>query len=545
FHGSANGISGTTANPAWYAVGESANGYFGTVVAGAGDVNNDGYADIVIGSGVLHKVWAFYGSSNGITGTRDTPDWSASTAGSDAFGLRAASVGDLNNDGYADLGVSAWSYQIQTGKAYVFRGSANGLTGDSTAPAWSNVGENKYDGYGYSITSAGDVNGDGFADLLIGAFGVNDQTGKAYVYHSAPGLIVHKRGGGTVTSVPAGIDCDDSCFADFSSSVVTLTATADSGYQFQQWSGDCTGTGSCIVTLETRKVVTATFDKIAVAQVFTTTQGTQGILEVEGAVFSSIATSAAPTRLPRGVRMPLGTLAFTLNEVTPGATVPLRLYVDSGARISGYYKQHRETGAWVNLATQVSAFDSTTTQIDFSLTDGGPFDTDGAANGVIVDPGGAVEQWLTPLIRENTTIVAQLEPLTDTVISGTPTYAISGGPDAARFAVDATSGLLRFQTTPDYEQPDTVNTDSLGRPVYTVTVTIDGAVSGTQQQTIVVSLLDDPETDGVIQHLAGDYTAYTPGGTAEYVDADPAGDLTTLATVGDGGKASFASGALT
>jgi hypothetical protein len=67
-------------------------------------------------------------------------------------------------------------------------------------------------------------------------------------------------GTGTVTSAPSGISCGATCsFAFNSGSVVTLTATSASGSAFANWSGACTGSGSCAVTMDAAKSVTAAF----------------------------------------------------------------------------------------------------------------------------------------------------------------------------------------------------------------------------------------------------------------------------------------------
>ncbi len=67
-------------------------------------------------------------------------------------------------------------------------------------------------------------------------------------------------GTGTVTSNPAGINCGATCSASYNSGTsVTLTATPDSGSTFTGWSGDCTGTGTCIVSMTSAKSVTASF----------------------------------------------------------------------------------------------------------------------------------------------------------------------------------------------------------------------------------------------------------------------------------------------
>ncbi|HEV7608027.1 MAG TPA: GDSL-type esterase/lipase family protein [Steroidobacteraceae bacterium] len=76
-------------------------------------------------------------------------------------------------------------------------------------------------------------------------------------------LTVTRAGAGTgvVTSVPAGINCGTSCSATFgSNAAVTLSATPASGSTFAGWSGACTGTGNCLVTMSQARAVTATFN---------------------------------------------------------------------------------------------------------------------------------------------------------------------------------------------------------------------------------------------------------------------------------------------
>ena len=74
-------------------------------------------------------------------------------------------------------------------------------------------------------------------------------------------LNVIKIGTGTVTSVPAGINCGTTCSWNFDyNSLVTLTAVASPGWIFGGWSGGgCSGTGTCVVTMDAAKSVTATF----------------------------------------------------------------------------------------------------------------------------------------------------------------------------------------------------------------------------------------------------------------------------------------------
>jgi hypothetical protein len=71
-------------------------------------------------------------------------------------------------------------------------------------------------------------------------------------------------GSGTVTSAPTGIDCGTDCTESYANStVVNLTPTPVAGSTFAGWSGACTGTGSCAVTMNAVQAVTATFNSAA------------------------------------------------------------------------------------------------------------------------------------------------------------------------------------------------------------------------------------------------------------------------------------------
>jgi hypothetical protein len=99
-------------------------------------------------------------------------------AADDRFGWSVATAGDVNGDGYADVVVGAYWYGNLTGRAYVYLGGTSGL---ATTAATTLTGEADSD-FGWSVATAGDVNGDGYADVVVGAYLYSVSTGRAYVY---------------------------------------------------------------------------------------------------------------------------------------------------------------------------------------------------------------------------------------------------------------------------------------------------------------------------------------------------------------------------
>jgi hypothetical protein len=194
YHGSTSGLSAT---PAWTAEGDQAGAYFGASVGTAGDVNGDSYADVIVGAHYYDngqtdegRATVYHGSASGLS---TSPAWTVEGNQDSAyFGLSVATAGDVNGDGYSDVIVGAYRYdngQTDEGRATVYHGSASGL---STTPAWTTEGNQDSAYFGLSAATAGDVNGDGYADVIVGARRYdNGQTdeGRAFVYHgSATGL---------------------------------------------------------------------------------------------------------------------------------------------------------------------------------------------------------------------------------------------------------------------------------------------------------------------------------------------------------------------
>jgi hypothetical protein len=175
---------------------ETGGGDAGTALAHAGDINGDGFADLLISGDadvgdalVLDAVYLLYGPVS--------VDLSLSSADARfvgdierrAFGEAVSGAGDINGDGYGDFLVGAptadGSSKYEHSYAYVFYGPVT-AGGDVTSAAAAFRSEGVYDWAGSSVSGAGDVDGDGFDDFLVGADQapvVDVTVGTAYLFY--------------------------------------------------------------------------------------------------------------------------------------------------------------------------------------------------------------------------------------------------------------------------------------------------------------------------------------------------------------------------
>ena len=192
----------------------------GIAVASAGDVDGDGFDDLVIGApnsaNNAGETFLLYGSA--IAASEGAIDLSSLTAGqgvrivgasaSGSSGYSAASAGDVDGDGLADLIIGAYASDNSKGETFVLYGSALAASGGvinlaDLAPDQGVVikGIHRNDYSGWSVAGAGDVDGDGFDDVIIGAYGAangdGSEAGESYVLSGAL-LAAEKLGDGVI-----------------------------------------------------------------------------------------------------------------------------------------------------------------------------------------------------------------------------------------------------------------------------------------------------------------------------------------------------------
>ncbi|BBL74641.1 beta strand repeat-containing protein [Methylomagnum ishizawai] len=187
--------------------GAAADDWSGFSISAAGDVNGDGYADLIVGAfraephgSYSGSSYVVFGKASGFAASLDLSTLNGTNgfrldgaAADDWSGFSISATGDVNGDGYADLIVGAWgaeSHGSYSGSSYVVFGKASGFAASLDLSTLNGTNGFRLDGAaaddqsGSSVSAAGDVNGDGYADLIVGAFGADPHgsySGSSYV----------------------------------------------------------------------------------------------------------------------------------------------------------------------------------------------------------------------------------------------------------------------------------------------------------------------------------------------------------------------------
>jgi len=229
--------------------------FAGSAVSRAGDVNGDGFDDVIVGADLANEgasargaAYVFFGKQNGFAAATSLGGLNGTEGfkllgefGNDHAGRSVAPAGDINRDGFDDVMVGATralTGGLETGAAYVILGKANGFSnvtlGSLSASTGFRIGGIAQDDQaGRSVAGVGDVNGDGFDDILVGAR-LADEGG----FNRGAGYIIF----GKAASFGAGL----SLSALNGSNGYKLSGVADSDYTgtSASFAGDINGDGA-------------------------------------------------------------------------------------------------------------------------------------------------------------------------------------------------------------------------------------------------------------------------------------------------------------
>ena len=174
----------------------SYSAFIGYSVSSAGDINKDGYDDIIVGDMNRGEVYVIYGGKKSslqnlaLSPTTLDPAATGFSIIASVLGRSVSRAGDVNGDGFDDIILGAGDKDFRRGEAYVIYGGPKSklmnikIESMTTKTGFILTGSQGGDYFGASVNTAGDINKDGYDDLIIGGYGVQSMKGKVSVFHS-------------------------------------------------------------------------------------------------------------------------------------------------------------------------------------------------------------------------------------------------------------------------------------------------------------------------------------------------------------------------
>jgi len=229
FRGSVTSYNGATGAVFVTLFGDNVGDQFGTSVAFAGDVNNDGTDDLIVGipghdDGADENI----GAARVVSGADGSQLWQfVGDAPFDVFGAAVSGARDVDNDGFDDVIVGAFGNDTNGS----FAGQAKVFSGRTGLALYTLFGEAANDNFGTSVAGGCDINNDGRPDVIVGApgNGASDR-GAVYVYSGLDGSLVHKIPGAQADDFMGGsVACAGDFNGDGRQDVVAGAPDADLG----------------------------------------------------------------------------------------------------------------------------------------------------------------------------------------------------------------------------------------------------------------------------------------------------------------------------